>query len=553
MNIDPTCFFANAFSKAKLRNKFHTIPAHGIGAMLFKDEKIMLYHPGKCGGTTIEHLFLRILRNTNMATILSQPCFSAKNNKTLTTDCLSQRINFMVGYIAKNYAVNGVFRIYLQHADLQASIKIYGLGYIDSLFKITFVRNPFPRILSAFYYNMWDRKTTFRDFVLNKLADRYHLNKDYTVNHFGELNRFTHYDGQQYVNFVGKLENINADVERLSKQLGIPLDPSFERKHAKTVSGDIYEHYSEAYDAEMVDVVYNLYQKDFDYFDYTFKREMPFKPKDKRKSFEAVGNKKRPILKIYGERNSGTNYLTHLIRCNLDIELLPGVVQKKHMPAIDQKQLHDIARQRNLPEHEVVADISFQETFPINLGWKHALVKSADSLKKYDICSNNLSFLTLTKNPYSWLLSFYRRPYHHQYRGKKPDFETFLTSPWRTVGRENAPPEFSSPIDLWNQKNAAYLQLHQQFPTLNIRYEDLLSDPQGAMEAVSNIASCGWKLRPFVNVEHSTKRGSKDFSFYQRYYLEEQWKEQLSSRAIRIINERLNDEIVEAFRYKKLP
>ncbi|MCB0193370.1 MAG: sulfotransferase family 2 domain-containing protein [Anaerolineae bacterium] len=249
-----------------------------IGTMLFKDENVILYHPGKCGGTTIEHLFLRILKNTNLATILKQPCFSTKNNKPLTADCLSRRINFMLGYITKDCEVDGISQIFLQHADIQASIKIHGRDYIDSLFKVTFIRNPFPRILSAFYYNMWDRKTTFRDFVLHILTSKYQFNQNYTVNHFGELNRFTHYDGQQYVNFIGKLENINADVEKLSKQLSLPLYPSFERKHAKTVSSNIYEHYSEAYDDEMVDFVYNLYQKDFDLFDYTFKRELPFNP-----------------------------------------------------------------------------------------------------------------------------------------------------------------------------------------------------------------------------------------------------------------------------------
>jgi hypothetical protein len=519
--------------------------------MLFKDEKIIIYHPGKCAGTTIEHLFLRTLKNTDLATILNQPCFKAENNKNLTTDDLNQRINFMVGYVTKDYEVNGVSKIYLQHADIQASIKIHGQDYIDSLFKITFIRNPFPRILSAFYYNMWDRKTTFRDFVLNKLADRYQLNQDYTINHFGELNRFTHYDGKPYVNFIGKLENIEADVEDLSKQLTLPLDLSNERKHAKTVTADIYEHYSEAYDDEMVDVVYNLYQKDFALFDYTFKRELSFNPKGTSKRFEPARNIRKPVLKVYGERNSGTNYLTRLIRRNLKIDLLPGVVQKKHLPVFDPDDLQALARQRNLPEREVIADLYFQETFPDNLGWKHALVKPADCLKQYDICSNNLFFLTLTKNPYSWLLSLYRRPYHH-YWGKKSDFETFLTSPWRTVGRENAPPEFSSPVELWNQKNASYLQLQQQFPTLNLRYEDLLSDPKGTMEAVRNIASCDWKHSAFVNVDRSTKRGEEDFSFYRKYYLEEQWKAELSPRAIRIINERLNDEILEAFQYEKL-
>lgn len=36
--------------------------------------------------------------------------------------------------------------------------------------------------------------------------------------------------------------------------------------------------------------------------------------------------KDKSVLKLYGERNTGTNYLTKLIDLNLDIEQLHGVV-----------------------------------------------------------------------------------------------------------------------------------------------------------------------------------------------------------------------------------
>jgi hypothetical protein len=48
------------------------------------------------------------------------------------------------------------------------------------------------------------------------------------------------------------------------------------------VAGEIYEHYSEAYDEVMVDRVYDLYRKDFDFFGYHFERELPFRPGDRQ-------------------------------------------------------------------------------------------------------------------------------------------------------------------------------------------------------------------------------------------------------------------------------
>jgi Sulfotransferase family len=246
--------------------------------MLFADEKIAIFHPGKCGGTTIEHLFLRTLRDTNLAEILAQPCFSNKSNHTLTAGCRRRRVEAMIGFLHRNYSANGVHNIYLQHADIAATLYVHDREVIDPLFKITFVRNPFPRLLSAYYYNMWDRKLTFRDFVLYELPARHARNMPYTRNHFGDMHRYTHLNGRQYVDFLGKLENIEHDVAVLSDRLGIPLCLEREHKHARTVSSDNYDHYSQAYDADMVAQVERLYPADLALFDYRFERQYAFRP-----------------------------------------------------------------------------------------------------------------------------------------------------------------------------------------------------------------------------------------------------------------------------------
>ncbi|MCH9650212.1 MAG: sulfotransferase family protein [Deltaproteobacteria bacterium] len=249
--------------------------------MLFAQEQILIYHPGKCAGTTIEQLFLRALRQTNLARLLSEPSFNKANDQNLKPWWLEDRLRFMVGFLARRYAVQGVGGIYLQHADIYASLAIHGRELIDSLYKVAFVRNPFPRILSAFFYNSWDRKTTFRDFVLTRLESCRNLNHPFSLGHFGEIHRYTHLDGSLYVNFLGKLENIASDVDRLSREIGIPLDLARERKHARTASSKIYRHYSEAYDEQMVEMMHRLYQKDLEYFDYQFQREMSFHPRDR--------------------------------------------------------------------------------------------------------------------------------------------------------------------------------------------------------------------------------------------------------------------------------
>ena len=101
---------------------------------------------------------------------------------------------------------------------------------------------------------------------------------EFTTGHFGQIHRYTHIDGEKYVDFIGKLENIEGDVEELSKLVNIKLDLSAEHKHAQTVSSQVYPHYSAAYDSEMVEMVEQLYEDDLNLFGYEFERQCEFSP-----------------------------------------------------------------------------------------------------------------------------------------------------------------------------------------------------------------------------------------------------------------------------------
>jgi len=250
------------------------------------------------------------------------------------------------------------------------------------------------------------------------------------------------------------------------------------------------------------------------------------------------GGRRKKLVKIYGERNTGTNYLSQLIRLNLEVEELPGIVPNYIM---------DI--QRLLLGEEVVRDIYFTITCRYNLGWKHTCVKSDEVIKTYGVAKkHNLSFVTVTKNPYSWLLSLYRRPYH-QYWREKPNFEKFLRTPWKTVGRDGVRKMLPSPVELWNIKNSSYLKLENSFPCLNLRYEDVLYDPESAIQLIAETFFYEMRSARFQNLESSTKEGDKDYGFYLDYYLTEEWKNELSPRAISIINERLSSDLMNFFGY----
>ena len=167
------------------------------------------------------------------------------------------------------------------------------------------------------------------------------------------------------------------------------------------------------------------------------------------------------------------------------------------------------------------------------------------------IVTSELSFVTLTKNPYSWLLSLHRKPYHIK-GDRSPVLEDFLSRPWITVGRDNAGKRLKNSIELWNQKNRSYLQLDER-RSLKLKSEDLFTDPAEVVSDISRRFSIPRKVDAFVNFEASTKDISKNGDYYRDYYLNERWREELSPEDIAMINDAVDQELMCHFGYQVLP
>lgn len=246
------------------------------------------------------------------------------------------------------------------------------------------------------------------------------------------------------------------------------------------------------------------------------------------------------IIKIYGQRNTNTNYLSKLVKLNIKTKELRGTVPESVMKI-----------QKYVPGNEVVRDTYFSLTFRWNLGWKHTRVRSVQELKSHPLLRRKkVCFVTITKNPYSWLLSLYRHPYHQYYR-RKPDFITFLEKPWKTVHRSNCERIIPNPIELWNQKNRSYLPL-KNLGGINMTSREIIKDPEATIDKIVDHFSLEKRTDKFLNYEQSTKKSSKDFEYYQDYYLNERWKDDLSGEAIDIINKHLDEELMEYFGFQKI-
>ena len=259
----------------------------------------------------------------------------------------------------------------------------------------------------------------------------------------------------------------------------------------------------------------------------------------------------RPLLKIYGERNTGTNYLESLLAINLEVRLLPGVVP----PSVYRGANIATRIGRRLAGRpgsgESLNDLWFRYSFAKNLGWKHRLA-SPESLAAHAL-ADRVTFVTLTKNPYSWLLSLFDRPYNPGGQPPSDDFDQFLRTRWWSFRRDGGPRWYDSPIALWNAKNRAYMSLAEARGARTLSYEQLVADPELIIGQIATAAAASTTARFFTNITASTKGGGhREFSDYRDYYLNERWQTRLSPSAVITINATVDHDVMRYFSYEQV-
>jgi len=151
----------------------------------------------------------------------------------------------------------------------------------DTWFKFTIVRNPWARKLSTFSY-IKKRADEFRKVDLG--LDNYFREKALKID--AECANFKEYlkkycnpgktrnrqldwildnNGNNMLDFVGKVENLENDLKYAFKQIGLP-----ERKIVHNNKSD-HAPYTDAYTEQwMIDVVRERYIEDINYFNYEF-------------------------------------------------------------------------------------------------------------------------------------------------------------------------------------------------------------------------------------------------------------------------------------------
>ncbi|MAN60039.1 MAG: hypothetical protein CMC08_09420 [Flavobacteriaceae bacterium] len=174
-------------------------------------------------------------------------------------------------------------KIHLQHATSRQLFenKLVTPEQWNSYFKFTFVRNPWDRAYSDYLWIMQDRnvKGSFVQYMLEGGEfEKVFKNKDSMYNRIdhkiAQSDFFDVENGPYTLDFIGRFENLNEDILRLNKVLGI--SKPFEQHSKKNLKRKY--HYSSFYRKREKILVEEQFRKDVVSLNYSFE--------DKRNCFQ---------------------------------------------------------------------------------------------------------------------------------------------------------------------------------------------------------------------------------------------------------------------------
>jgi len=151
---------------------------------------------------------------------------------------------------------------------------------LKEYFSFTFVRNPFDRAVSVATRFKIMTNLDFNGFIDNiekyvphhskigEIKTRKDYDKLVIYFHAQPCNLYTHIKDECVLDFVGRIENVQEDFDRLCKRLNVPTEkvPHYHRSRDWVGRND----YRDYYDDRTREIVARKYKDDIRLFDYKF-------------------------------------------------------------------------------------------------------------------------------------------------------------------------------------------------------------------------------------------------------------------------------------------
>jgi len=173
----------------------------------------------------------------------------------------------------KNFNNKGFVTFGHIHFKYLLKEKLISKEFFNNSFKFSFVRNPWDRLVSLYFYfkkysyNGINRFETFDIFINYIYNNKISSIGGYNVKGFSQCNPQTDWillNNKKITNFIGKFENLDNDYDKLCKILNLS---KLKLLHSNRSNHLNYKNY---YNDYLKNIVKKIYLKDIEMFKYTF-------------------------------------------------------------------------------------------------------------------------------------------------------------------------------------------------------------------------------------------------------------------------------------------
>lgn len=162
----------------------------------------------------------------------------------------------------------------MNHLTIRDYKFIFSNIEFNNFFKFAFVRNPWERLVSSYFYlkqgGVHDQDQKWGNLILGKynsfdnfVKSWVNTNNIYSHVHFMPQYTFICYKNKIAVDFIGKLENFNLDFKYVLEKINI-------QTNCQHTNRSQHRNYTDYYTDLTTEIVREVYRKDIDLFGYDF-------------------------------------------------------------------------------------------------------------------------------------------------------------------------------------------------------------------------------------------------------------------------------------------